>query len=48
MTGGKKFHIIREIFKGDHNVAVAAAVVAAAVSKLKRKQISALSGTLND
>ena len=31
--------IIREIFKGDHN--------AAAVRKLRRKQISALSGTLN-
>ena len=31
--------IIREIFKGDHN--------AAAVSKMRRKQISALSGTLN-
>ena len=31
--------IIREIFKGDHNAAVA--------RKLRRKQISALSGTLN-
>ena len=33
--------IIREIFKGDHNAA------AAAMRKLRRKQISALSGTLN-
>ena len=32
---------IREIFKGDHNAAAVAA------RKLKRKQISALSGTLN-
>ena len=31
--------IIREIFKGDHN--------AAAARKLRRKQIRALSGTLN-
>ena len=33
--------IIREIFKGDHNTAAAAA------RKLRRNQISALSGTLN-
>ena len=32
--------IIREIFKGDHN--------AAAARKLRRKQISTLSGTLNE
>ena len=32
--------IIREIFKADHN--------AAAARKLRRKQISALSGTLNN
>ena len=37
----RKLQIIREIVKGDHNVA------AAVVRKLKRKQISALSGTLN-
>ena len=37
----KKLAIIREIFKGDHNAAVAAA------RKLRRNQISALSGTLN-
>ena len=36
----KKLAIIREIFKGDHN--------AAAVRKLTRNQISALSGTLNN
>ena len=42
----KKLAIIREIFKGDHNAA-AAAVVAAAARKLRRNQISALSGTLN-
>ena len=36
----KKLAIIREIFKGDHNVAAAA-------RKLRRNQISALSGTLN-
>ena len=36
--------IIREIFKGDHNAAVAEV---AAARKLRRKQISALSGTLN-
>ena len=36
----KKLAIIREIFKGDHNEA-------AAVRKLTRNQISALSGTLN-
>ena len=35
--------IIREIFKGDHN----AAAVAVAARKLRWKQISALSGTLN-
>ena len=35
----KKFPIIREIFKGDHNTTAA--------RKLKRKQISALSGMLN-
>ena len=35
----KKLAIIREIFKGDHN--------AAAARKLRRNQISALSGTLN-
>ena len=34
--------IIREIFKGDYNAAAAAAA-----RKLRRKQISALSGTLN-
>ena len=34
----KKLAIIREIFKGDHN---------AAARKLRRNQISALSGTLN-
>ena len=34
----KKLAIIREIFKGDHN---------AAAAKLRRNQISALSGTLN-
>ena len=34
----KKLAIIREIFKGDHNVA--------AVRKLRRNQISALSGPL--
>ena len=37
----KKLAIIREIFKGDHNAAVAAA------RKLTQNQISALSGTLN-
>ena len=37
----RKLPIIREIFKGDHNV------VAAVATKLKQKQISALSGTLN-
>ena len=36
----KKLAIIREIFKGDHN--------AAAARKLRRNQISALSGTLNN
>ena len=36
----KKLAIIREIFKEDHNAAVAA-------RKLARNQISALSGTLN-
>ena len=39
----KKLAIIREIFKGDHNAAVAAA----RARKLTRNQISALSGTLN-
>ena len=37
----KKLAIIREIFKGDHNAAAAA-------RKLRRNQISALSGTLNN
>ena len=36
----KKLAIIREIFKGDHN--------AAAARKLRRNEISALSGTLNN
>ena len=40
----RKLPIIREIFKGDHNAAV---VAVAAARKLKQKQISALSGTLN-
>ena len=38
----RKLPIIREIFKEDHNAAVLVA------RKLKRKQISTLSGTLND
>ena len=37
----KKLAIIREIFKEDHNAAAAAA------RKLRRNQISALSGMLN-
>ena len=37
-----KLAIIREIFKGDHNAAAAAAV-----RKLTRNQISTLSGTPN-
>ena len=39
---GRKLPIIREIFKGDDNVAVAAV----AAKKLNRKQISALSRML--
>ena len=38
IRGGGSLLIIREIFKGDHN---------AAARKLRRKQLSALSGTLN-
>ena len=42
----RQLPIIREIFKGDHNAT--AAVAAAATRKLKREQISTISGTLND
>ena len=43
----RKLPIIREIFKGDHNVRAVAVAVAVA-RKLKRKQqIGALSGKLN-
>ena len=38
----KKLAIIREIFEGDHNAAVAVAA-----RKLTQNQISALSGMLN-
>ena len=39
----RKLLIIREIFKGDHNAVVPVAMVVAA-RKLRRKQISSLSG----